>query len=409
MTDEYRNNHYVPEWYQKRFLPTPASTNELFYLDLNPEFIARSDGVNIRRRDLKLTGFKHAFAQRDLYTRHFASTQSTAIEKFFFGDVDTKGQKAVECLGAFEHPSATGPDTFNDLLAYLTTQKLRTPKGLQWLASAMRSRSRNDTLQMLTQLRRFYGAIWSECVWQIADASPSETKFIVSDHPVTIYNRRCTPRSIWCRAFRDPEITQHASHTIFPLSLDRVLVMTNLSWVRNPYQSELGVRPNPNPLRSTMFNFTRVQTRRLLNETEVRQINLILKSRAWRYVAAARKEWLFPESHMSVSDWRSFGDGYLLMPDPREIHMGGDITIGYRDGSAARFDEYGHRPGDPDPRREARYLAERQGLHRHQGEFARRHGPFRRGRSWREKERDSERLHEYFVSLNEHGVSTLDQ
>ena len=32
MSTQYRNNHYVPIWYQKRFLPVGQLNQELYYL-----------------------------------------------------------------------------------------------------------------------------------------------------------------------------------------------------------------------------------------------------------------------------------------------------------------------------------------------------------------------------------------
>lgn len=108
----------------------------------------------------------------------------------------------------------------------------------------------------MLQYQQLYGSLWAESIWQIADANQSDTKFIVSDHPITLYNRFLGPRNrVWCRGFNDPDIAMHATHTIFPLSIDKVLIMTNLSWVRNPYQSGTAYRPNPHPLRPAMFNF----------------------------------------------------------------------------------------------------------------------------------------------------------
>jgi hypothetical protein len=188
------------------------------------------------------------------------------------------------------------------MMAYMTIQKLRTPKGLGWLQQT-RTEDHEETLRLMVRLQRVYAALWAECVSLIADASNSATKFIVSDHPVTIYNRRCGPRSQWCRDYNDPDIAFHASQTIFTLSLENVLLLTNLSWVRNPYQSETEIRPNPNPWRTAMFNLTAIQTRRHLTEQEVREINFIIKSRAFRYVGAANEEWLYPEQYVSKSDW----------------------------------------------------------------------------------------------------------
>lgn len=236
----------------------------------------------------------------------------------------------------------------------------------------------------------------------MADAKDSRTKFIVSDHPVTVYNRSCGPRSVWCRGHDDPDVRFHASHTLFPLSLDKVLILTNRSWARNPYLHPRDYRPNPDFFRETFFNFTEIQTERHLTEAEVLQINFILKSRAYEYVAAARQEWLYPEAMVSKSDWPYFGEGYLLMPDPRGLHHGGEIYIGYKDGSSSGFDEFGRRPWQQGFGMESPPPASADALLRFKGEFARLFGPRRRGRSFDvrglEPETDSEDVHRLNLS-----------
>ncbi|MDX0469419.1 hypothetical protein GOC67_27020 [Sinorhizobium medicae] len=47
--------------------------------------------------------------------------------------------------------------------------------------------------------------------------------------------------------------------------------------------------------RHTIFNFLAIQTDRMLSEQEVLEINWVTKQRAYRYVAAAEKGWLYPE------------------------------------------------------------------------------------------------------------------
>ena len=142
---------------------------------------------------------------------------------------------------------------------------------------------------------------------------------------------------------------------------------------------------------------------RHVTEQEVREINFILKSRALRYVAATKEEWLYPETHVSKSDWSTFGHGYLLMPDPRPINLGGEILIGYRGGGSGAFDAYGRRPWQPDYDRESKELAEGPSLDRFKGEFARLFGPYRRGRAFphgdMDKERDNDDFYEYHLSL----------
>lgn len=38
MSAEYRNNHYVPQWYQRQFFPGGQADRELYLLDLRPEW-----------------------------------------------------------------------------------------------------------------------------------------------------------------------------------------------------------------------------------------------------------------------------------------------------------------------------------------------------------------------------------
>lgn len=400
--NEYKNNHYVPEWYQKRFLPSGQKDNELYYIDLKPGEFKDQRGTIHPKKALHRQGFRRCFAESDLYTTKFESMESRDIEKYFFGNIDSRGRRAVDYFTNFAHPSVDGK-AFQDMMMYMSTQKLRTPKGLGWLGDKAGTTDQHRILELMLRLRQLHCATWTECVWLIADASQSATKFIISDHPITVYNRRCGPRSQWCRGFRDPDIWLQGTHTIFPLSLEKVLILTNLSWVRNPYQSPVGLRPNPNPLRGAIFKFTEIQTLRHLTEQEVREINFITKSRALRYIAAAREEWLYPERHISKSNWNVYGDGYLLMPDPRAVNLGGEIFWGNRDGTGGAMDEYGRRPWEKDYGKEGKTLEEADSLYRFKGEFARRYGPYRRGRTFEvmrlDNERDDDEFHKYHLSL----------
>lgn len=402
MADEYRNNHYVPKWYQKRFL-SPGE-NELYYLDLNPGEFLDPRGVHHRNKALKKQGTKLCFFKKDLYTTKIDSITSTDIEKYFFGKIDTQGRKGVEYFTDFDYPPQSWGDSFNYLVNYMSIQKLRTPKGLDWLKNEVKTSDRNIILSAMLELRGLYCANWTESVWLIADASQSNTKFIISDHPVTVYNRRCGPKSDWCRGYSDPDVWLNGTQTIFPLSQNKVLILTNLSWVRNPYQSETTLRPNPDPFRSAIFKITDIQVRRFLNEKEVREINFIIKSRAYRYIAAAKEEWLYPERYISKADWNNYGNGYLLMPDPRGVTYGGEIVIGHKNGTASWYDEYGHRPWQEGYRRgEERSLKDWDTFQNFKGEFSRLFGPYRRGRAYNtmsiDNEKDNDAYHKHNLSL----------
>src|SRR4051812_3345979 len=94
-----------------------------------------------------------------------------------------------------------------------------------------------------------------------------------------------------------------------------------------------------------MFNFLEIQTRRSLSEEEVLKINCIIKRRAYRYIAAGQEDWLYPERHVKFN-WRAIGDEHLLMPDPRSLHPGAEIIMGYTGGHTEAMDTFGRRPGD---------------------------------------------------------------
>jgi hypothetical protein len=313
-----------------------------------------------------------------LYTTGWGNIKNRDIEKFFFGRYDTEAPKAVEFFCDYEFGEKS-EKSFNTLLPYMSVQKLRTPKGLGWLRAITRSRNQNETLYQLQQLHNMFCAIWTECVWQIADASLSPTKFIISDHPVVTYNRECFPKSDECLGYNDPDIRMVATHTYFPLSLNKILILTNLSWVRDPFQNPKKLRPNPNFFRGTILNMTDIQVERMLSEEEVREINYITKMRAHRYVAAGEEEWLFPERFLRSTHWRRLGDGYLLMPDPRHINGGGEIVIGYNDGRSDAFSEYGHKPWQKGYKDERRSDREWNAMTKFKAEWAATYGPNYRG------------------------------
>ncbi len=138
-------------------------------------------------------------------------------------------------------------------------------------------------LMLLQQYQRIYCAMWSDCVWQIADATASPTKFIISDHPVTVYNRGCFPVSQWCTGFNDPDIRWVGMHSYFPLSIDKILIMTNLSWVRNPYQDARKEHPNQDFVHSTIFKLTDIQTCRSLSEHAVQLLQVAIERKDTRH------------------------------------------------------------------------------------------------------------------------------
>jgi hypothetical protein len=399
----YRKNHYVPEWYQHRFLLPGPGEKKSYYLDLKPERRV-SNGHAYVRNELLRWGPENCFWESDLYTTKIGPWESTEIEKEFFGRVDSYPLFALDYFANFEHPSVDAK-SLHALLPYMSIQKLRTPKGLAYLAQVTRQASKNVVLLMLQELQQMHCAIWMEAVWSIADASESATKFIVSDHPVTVYNRGCFPASPACTGANDPEIWLSGTHTLFPLNLEKILILTNLSWVRYPYGNPVKSRPNPNLFRSAMFNFMQIQTSRKLSELEVNEINFIIKKRAYRYIAAAMKEWLYPEKKITTQYWDKLGKGYLLMPDPRSLSFSAEILIGFKDKRATAYDAYGRRPWQKDYDDKNQRECEWETFHAFQGEFARMFGPQRRGRSFDHgqlsPEEDDPEYHAYHLKLEQ--------
>ena len=372
MPQDFKHNHYVPEWYQKHFM-LPGQ-HRYWYLDLHPEAVV-SNGHRYTRRDLLQRGPGLCFAQHDLYTTKWGEQENTDIEKFFFGRVDTEGKFAIDFFGDFQFDVPDQERAYHGLMNYMSVQKLRAPKGLGWLSALPGGRDKNLRLMMLQRMQNMFCALWTDCVWQIADAANSPTKFIISDHPVTVYNRACFPASKWCTGFDDPDIRMVATHTYFPLSLDKILILTNLSWVRNPYQKETNPHPNLKYFHDTIFKFTDIQVYRDLSEQEVQEINYVTKRRALRYVASAEREWLYPENYLRSTHWSKFGRGLLFIPEPREIHMGGEIFVGYKGGGSAAWNEYGQRPWEKGYKDETRDAQESKTLNRFQAEWSEIQGP----------------------------------
>jgi hypothetical protein len=388
-------------WYQNRFIPDGVRERKFYYLDLKPERVA-SNGRPFSRKSLLRWGPKSCFNQDDLYTTKHGPWLSTEIEEKFFGPLDATARPSLDYFANFEHPHWVG-EHFQSLVIYMSIQKLRTQKGLAYLSEITRESDKNRILFQLQNLQKIFCALWTESVWSIADASQSETKFLLSDHPVTVYNMGCFPGSEWCIDYRDPPTALVGTHTIFPLSLDKILILTNLSWVRYPYGNPVKERPNPNPFRSAVFNFEQIQTGRKLSDKEVTEINYIIKNRAYRYVASTEKAWLYPEHKIGQPRWDSFGEDYLLMPDPRSVSFSDEIIFGYKNGASEAFDSYGRNPWQNNYQDKTQQGRELETFYAFQGEFARRFGPRRRGRSFElmkiADELDSEDYHNYHLRL----------
>lgn len=78
---------------------------------------------------------------------------------------------------------------------------------------------------------------------------------------------------------------------------------------------------------------------RALTRDEVVSINFLLKSRSRQYLAAYDETWLFPEGTGPIP-WAEIGK-VLLPPSAKLWGFGGEIYIGYKDGSTQYQDAFG--------------------------------------------------------------------
>ena len=233
---QFTRNHFIPQWFQHRFIPPARKEKKFYYLDLQPE-IRVSNGRRYTRNALMRWGPPRCFCLNDLYTRGFGDWKSTEIEEKFFGPIDRRGQSSRGVFRHLQHPSADG-DHFHAMLPYMSIQKIRTPKGLAE-SPPSRERPQERSLDADAGLQRMFCTLWTECVWSIADASKSPNKVHSLGPPDNGVQRVMFPGLKVLRDHTDPDIWLSGTHTIFPLSLDKVLILTNLSWVRDPYGNPL--------------------------------------------------------------------------------------------------------------------------------------------------------------------------
>jgi Protein of unknown function (DUF4238) len=200
-------------------------------------------------------------------------------------------------------------------MPYMDAQRLRTPRGLDWLKLAARTTDQNRILRIMSSIFQMHATMWTEGVWEIVRADSSRTKFLLTDQPVTFYNPRVFPASPKTPYPLDAELEHIGTRTIFPLSPNRCLIITHLQLVRNPWANPSRVRVNARSYQTAMFDMQQIQTDRKLTENEVTKINFILKKRATRYIAAAEEVGLYPERRLSKTHWSKLDDDWFLLPN----------------------------------------------------------------------------------------------
>lgn len=339
-----RNNHYVSRWHQKGFI-SDGEIN-LHYLDLSPDVIKRPDGSDIilPNGEIKTHNNYHTnpiskcFFQEDLYSTFFGPLVIDEIERKLFGKIDDSGKEAVEAF--ITNDVSRWHQNFTNLFSYIDAQKIRTPKGLDWIKKHYSNLNQNELMFEMQAIRQRHCTIWTEGVREIVSAKNSNIKFILSDHPVTIYNFACPPNHQKCNYPDDPSIALKASQTIFPLDMDHCLVLTNYEYAKNPdINDPTEKRTNARNFANSLVRTDAFIKKRFLNEEDVRKINFIIKSRARRYIAASKKEELFPEIIIDT-EWKNLKT--VLQPPSNELwRFGGEIYVGYDNGKSSYQDAFG--------------------------------------------------------------------
>lgn len=130
-----RNNHYVPRWYQAGFFEPGQTT--LAYLDLTPPQITLPDGRTKTGNSLVHWPTARCFQQRDLYSTFFGTLVNDEIERHLF-----EGAKAIRAFAQTD--ISEWHRQFENLFLYIDIQKIRTPKGLDWLKAQYPALSQNE-------------------------------------------------------------------------------------------------------------------------------------------------------------------------------------------------------------------------------------------------------------------------
>ena len=315
-----------------------GSRGTLYRLDLEAASRQLPNARKVVGRHVQLRSPKTCFVQQDLYTTRIGRLINDEVERYLFGPIDATGALAVRAF-ADDNEQAIH-DRFQSFFEYLDAQKLRTPKGLDWIDIRYPDLTQVDLMVEMQRLRNMHCTMWVECVREIVSAQQSDVKFIVTDHPVTVYNAACPPDSPMCQDPDDPPISLNGSQTVFALDADHCLILTNLEYAKDPEAVDpLAQRQNARYSGSTLVRTNAMIRTRCLTANEVVSINWLLKARSRRFLAAYEREWLFPERQITAP-WEQIGK--LLSPPSDGLwDFGGEIFVGHEDGSTSYRDPFG--------------------------------------------------------------------
>ena len=326
--DRSFKHHYVPIWYQEGFMFEGQTAYH--QLNLDPKTInIKPNGEEVKEKTLKTKGPGKFFFEIDLYTTTYFGVENDEIEKRLFGQIDAQGSLALPALVSKDWMKELHPH-FVNFFEYMDAQKIRTPKGLNWILSVLKPKDYNELLHKMQYVRRMHCTMWVEATMEIVSAEDSDVKFIVSDTPITTYNSACDLNSRQCSFPYDPAIELIGTRTIFPIDLNHCVILTNLEYTKNSDDTDgMKKRTNARFFDDTIANYNDIHRGRKLDRESVLSINYIMKKRANKYIAAAKEEWLYPERFITIKSWSDLdkiliSDKFKSMGYPGEIFMGGE-------------------------------------------------------------------------------------
>lgn len=360
-------HHYVPQWYQEMFF---GDKNEHFLLDMKHPY--KKNGF-IQRKFASRT-----FYENDLYMIQSGDNKLDILEKFLFGTIDKVGYSVLTQILKSNRPLTLG-ECWMKLLGYMDAQLSRTPRALSFLSDF--SRTRNHALLLMNNYQQIHLAMWTDCTWEVFDASESGLEFILSDNPVTLYNRDIYPLSNDGKTGMELNFPELGTQMLFPLDKYKLLVLTHKQFARNPFYNCRKQRINPRITGPMCIMLTDIIWNRKLSSDDVIKINFIIKNRADKYIAASNPDLLFPEKTNKKIDWNNIKKNDFLLPDPRELMIASEWVAGFKDGHSEGTNDYGQFEDDKEALsardKESQILRQRQEYYnKRYGELGHRPAPF---------------------------------
>ncbi len=355
------SHHYVPQWYQRNFLP--AEGGEFFVLDKSPKLgVICPDGARrpiVRPRQVFTSGAHKLFQYDGLYSVALRGVREDVLERFVFGPLDDKGARANQLFCIWPTSRGIGhhgdyPESFgnpghrmHDLVEFMNAQTARTPRGIAQIKLDLARRGQigahNNVIMRYLQQRRFQNCtVWAEGVWEIFSARNSAIKFILSDDPVVIYNCDCYPETDMCRFPKTPHPFWRGSRVIYPLSPEAVLVISHVEHADDPSRTKARRdRRNARSNDDVLINFSDIQNYREFDEIAVSKINYVIKIRSVRYIASIHESHLFPERLVNMPRWCDIDQ--LFYSEHGSSRGSTEMMVSYRDGTILHSNAFGER------------------------------------------------------------------